>query len=68
MSITYENQNGRRKNRDPRFDIDVRRDGKIIGEIVYRVGGWGFIPAGKRQPERYYTSLEELKAALEAAA
>lgn len=66
MSITYENQNGVKRGKERRWNIDVRLGGKIVGEIVQHAEGWGYIPKGKRKPSEYHQTLYALKSHLEA--
>lgn len=61
MSLTYENQNGRIVNRERRWNIDVRRDGKIIGEIAGTISGYCYVPKGKRAALFCHPELERLK-------
>lgn len=64
-SFSYENQNGRRDQRGNRmWNIDVRVDGAIVGEIIRLADGYAFRPKGKRAGQTHPT-LDECKSAIE---
>jgi hypothetical protein len=65
MSITYENQNGRKIGRTRMWGIDVRLDGKLIGDIRQNAEGWYYKPTG-RKPGETFPTLLSLKESLEA--
>lgn len=58
--ITYETQN-----KPPNWAIDVRLDGKKVGEIRSYATGWGYVPKGNRGTDKIYPSIPTVKAALE---
>jgi hypothetical protein len=64
-SITYENQNGRKINGNRMWGIDVRLDGKIVGDIRQVAGGYVYKPTG-RKPGDVYATVPDLKRDLEA--
>lgn len=64
--ISYENQNGKRDSKgDRHWDIDVRLDGKIVGEIRRVATGYCYKPKG-RKPGDVFPSVEAVKQSLEA--
>jgi hypothetical protein len=63
--IEYENQNGKRDSRGNRhWNIDVRLDGKIVGEIISLAGGYAYKPKG-RKPGETFATLAECKRSVE---
>lgn len=64
MTITYENQNGRKISGERSWNIDVRLDGKIVGDIRHSVNGYYYKPKGRKQGETFPT-LEQVKRSLE---
>lgn len=66
MTITYENQNGRKIGSRRGWDIDVRLDGKRVGAIVHLAMGWHYKPTGKKEGPAFPT-LEACKASIEGA-
>lgn len=62
--ITYENQNGRRIGGTPRYDIDVRLDGKLVGMIRSVATGWYYKPL-KGKSGDIWPTLKDVKRSLE---
>lgn len=63
--ITYENQNGRKISGKRSWEIDVRLDGKIVGEIRGCAGGYFYKPTGRKGGE-VMSTVGEVKRSLEA--
>lgn len=64
--ITYENQNGVKDSRGNRkWNINVRLDGKIVGEIIHVATGYRYKPKGRKAGETF-PSIEAVKRSLEA--
>lgn len=65
--ITYENQNGAKNARGVRqWNINVRLDGKLVGQILSVAGGYRYKPNGTRTiGGLIYPTLAEVKASIE---
>lgn len=63
--ITYENQNGKKIRGVRSWDINVRLDGKIVGEIKSLYTGYGYKPTGIRNIGEVFETLADVKRSLE---
>lgn len=62
--ITYENQNGKKVGGVRLWGIDVRLDGRIVGDIRMNVNGYFYKPTG-RKPGETFPTIEAVKRSLE---
>ena len=62
--ITYENQNGKRIGVKRHWDIDVRLNGKIVGQILSVATGYCYKPT-KGKVGAIFPTIEALKQSLE---
>lgn len=63
--IAYENQNGKKIRGVRSWDIDVRIDGKIVGEIKSVATGYFYKPTGSRKTGEVFETLAAVKRSLE---
>jgi hypothetical protein len=66
MTITYENQNGRKIGSRRGWDIDVRLDGKRVGAIIGTAQGYVYKPEGAA-PGRTFPTVDQCKRSIEGA-
>ncbi len=60
--ITFENQNGRKNGKGERlWNIDVRLEGKIVGEIRTVANGYQYFPKGQRKGGDVFPDLASVK-------
>lgn len=62
--ITYENQNGKIVNKTRHWNIDVRLDGRLIGEIISAATGFYYKPKGSK-PGDTFPTVAAVKRSLE---
>jgi len=63
--IIFEAQNGRKDSRGNRlWNIDVRLDGKIVGEIRSIANGFQYFPKGQKKGSEIFESLSAIKKSL----
>lgn len=63
--IEFEAQNGRKNSKGERlWGIDVRLEGKIIGEIRTLANGFQYFPKGRRTGGEVFGDLKAIKQSL----
>lgn len=63
--ITYTNQNGRKIGSRRLWQIDVRLDGKRVGEIIHLANGYAYKPEGSRKCGPVFATLAGCKRSIE---